>query len=69
VLNTGYDLGIISKSVFCVFVIMAVVTTYMTSPVLRRLISGTELQAAFQVSPFMKGRTSPMADRASSRIA
>jgi Kef-type K+ transport system membrane component KefB len=69
VLNTGYDLGIISKPVFSLFVIMAVVTTYMTSPVLRRLIRGTELQAAFQVSPFMEGRTSPMADQASSRIA
>jgi Kef-type K+ transport system membrane component KefB len=69
VLNTGYDLGIISKPVFSLFVIMAVVTTYMTSPVLRRLIRGTELQAAFQVSSFMEGRTAPMADRASSRIA
>lgn len=56
VLNTGYDLGIISKPVFCLFVIMAVVSTYMTSPVLRRLIRGTELQTAFQVSPFMEGR-------------
>ena len=60
VLNTGYDLGIISKPVFCLFVIMALASTYMTSPVLRRLIRGTELQTAFQVSPFMEGRISPI---------
>lgn len=69
VLNTGYDLGIIPKPVFSIFVIMAVATTYMTAPVLRRLICGTELQAAFEVSSFMEGHSSSMRGQTSSRIA
>jgi Kef-type K+ transport system membrane component KefB len=56
VLNTGYDLGIIPKPVFFVFVVMAVVSTYMTVPVLRLLFRGTELQAEFKMSALMEGR-------------
>jgi Kef-type K+ transport system membrane component KefB len=63
VLNTGYDLGIIPKSVFFVFVVMAIVTTYMTAPVLRRLLRGTDLQAAFEMSPLMKWGDSGIGDR------
>jgi hypothetical protein len=69
VLNKGYDLGIIPKPVFSVFVIMAVVTTYMTAPALRRLIRGTELQAAFDISPLMEGHASAMRERAGNRLA
>ena len=69
VLNIGYDLGIISKPVFFIFVTMAVTTTYMTAPVLRRLVRGTELQANFEISPFMQGRAAAIHDRASSRTA
>lgn len=58
VLNTGYDLGIIPKHVFFVFVVMVLFSMYMTAPVLRRLIRGTELQAHFEVSTFMAGRAS-----------
>jgi Kef-type K+ transport system membrane component KefB len=57
VLNTGYDLGIIPKPVFFILVIMAVMTTYMTAPVLSRLIRGTDVQPYFELSPFMQGRT------------
>jgi hypothetical protein len=38
VLNTGYDLGIIPKRVFSIFVVMVLFSMYMTAPVLRRLI-------------------------------
>jgi Kef-type K+ transport system membrane component KefB len=69
VLNTGYDLGIIPKSVFSIFVIMAITTTYMTAPILRRLIRGTELQADFEISTFMEGRIPVVSERASSRTA
>ncbi|MES1219109.1 MAG: cation:proton antiporter, partial [Bacteroidota bacterium] len=34
VLNIGYDLGILSPEVFTMMVIMALVTTFMTSPAL-----------------------------------
>jgi Kef-type K+ transport system membrane component KefB len=62
VLNAGYDLGIIPKPVFFIFVTMAVATTYMTAPVLRRLIRGTDLQADFELSPFIQDRTATMRD-------
>jgi Kef-type K+ transport system membrane component KefB len=34
VLNIGYDLGLVSKTLFTMLVIMALVTTFMTSPLL-----------------------------------
>lgn len=37
VLNIGYDLGILSTSVFTMLVIMALVTTAMTGPLLKRI--------------------------------
>lgn len=39
VLNIGYDLGVIPKSVFFMFVVMALVTTYMAAPLLRRALA------------------------------
>ncbi len=38
VLNIGFDLGFIPQNVFTILVIMAVVTTVMTGPLLRRLL-------------------------------
>jgi Kef-type K+ transport system membrane component KefB len=38
VLNIGLDLGVISPRLFTMLVIMALVTTLMTSPVLSRLL-------------------------------
>ncbi|HWZ45930.1 MAG TPA: cation:proton antiporter [Candidatus Saccharimonadales bacterium] len=67
VLNTGYDLGIIPKPVFSIFVVMVLFSTYMTAPALRRLIRGTELQAQFEVSTFMEGRASPAGGEAAQR--
>ncbi len=52
VVNMGYDLGIIPHSVFFMLVFMAVFTTYMTTPVLRRLIRGTEVWDAYRRSAF-----------------
>ncbi len=48
VINVGYDLGIIPETVFFMLVFMAVFTTYMTAPILRRLIPGSELQAQLE---------------------
>lgn len=55
VLNTGFDLGIIPKPVFFIMVMMALVTTYATSPILSRLIRGTDVQPYFERSIFMQG--------------
>ena len=54
VINIGYDLGIIPNSVFFMLVFMAVVTTYMTSPILQHLIKKTELEPLFKTSEFMQ---------------
>ncbi len=45
VINIGYDLGIIPKTVFFMLVFMAVATTYMTSPLLGTLLQGTAYMA------------------------
>ena len=39
VLNIGLDLGVIPKSVFFMFTLMAVITTLMTAPLLRRTLA------------------------------
>lgn len=39
VLNIGYDLGFLPKSMFTILVVMAVVTTIMTGPILRVLLA------------------------------
>jgi len=41
VLNIGFDLGLIPQNVFTMMVIMAVVTTLMAGPILKRLLSHT----------------------------
>lgn len=43
-INVGRELGVIPPSVFSMLVIMALVTTFMTMPLLRRLMPGTELE-------------------------
>jgi Kef-type K+ transport system membrane component KefB len=52
VINVGYELGVLPKSVFFMLVIMAVATTYMTTPILRRLFRGSEMWEAYTASVF-----------------
>jgi Kef-type K+ transport system membrane component KefB len=52
VINIGFDLGVIPQSVFFMLVFMAVVTTYITAPVLRRLIRSSELEPHYLRSEF-----------------
>ena len=40
-LNIGYDLGILPPRIFTMLVIMAVVTTLMAGPLLKRLLFAT----------------------------
>jgi Kef-type K+ transport system membrane component KefB len=56
VINVGYELGILPKTVFFMLVLMAVATTYMTTPVLRRLFRGSELWESYRLSAFESGR-------------
>ncbi len=53
VINLGYDLHVIPKSVFCMLVLMALITTVMTTPILLRLMRGTELEPLIKASGFL----------------
>lgn len=58
VINVGYELQVIPRSVYCMLVIMALATTVMTTPLLIWLMPGTELQRSIQDSAFgLQGRT------------
>lgn len=51
VLNVGLDLGVIPKSMFFMLTLMAVVTTYMTAPLLRMLVNFTALGPSLERAP------------------
>jgi Kef-type K+ transport system membrane component KefB len=55
VINLGHDLGVIPPSVFCMLVIMALLTTVMTTPILLRLMRNTEWEALVRRSGFVPG--------------
>lgn len=63
--NVGLQLKVIPPPVYCMLVLMCVVSTVLLSPVLRRLIPGTELEEPFKRSEFMREllgkRTAPVA--------
>ena len=42
VINLGREMGVLPESVFCMLVIMALVTTFMTAPLLTRLLARDE---------------------------
>ena len=48
VINVGYELGVIPASVFSMLVLMALVTTVMTTPLLFLFMKGTELEPYLQ---------------------
>ncbi|MBM3811029.1 MAG: sodium:proton antiporter [Acidimicrobiia bacterium] len=56
VVNIGYDLGIIPKNVFFMLVFMAVFTTYITAPLLRRLVRRSEVEGQYMQSVFARSR-------------
>lgn len=53
VVNVGKDLGVIPDSVFCMLVLMALVTTFLTTPQLLWLMRGTELEPSLRASGFL----------------
>lgn len=54
VVNVGKDLGVIPDSVYCMLVIMALLTTIMTTPILMRTMRGTEIEPMIEGSGFLK---------------
>lgn len=53
VINVGYELGVIPSSIFCMLVLMALITTIMTAPLLLRLMPSTELEPHILQSGFI----------------
>jgi Kef-type K+ transport system membrane component KefB len=54
--NIGRDLGVIPESVYCMLILMALATTAMTTPVVLRMMVGTELQPFVERSDFSQRR-------------
>lgn len=52
-INLGYELGVVPRSLFCVLVLMALVTTALTTPLLLRLRRGTEIEVPIRRSGFL----------------
>lgn len=57
VVNVGKDLGVIPDSVYCMLVIMALLTTVMTTPILLRTMRGTEIEPMIEASGFLRVET------------
>lgn len=53
VINLGKDLGVVPDRVYCMLVLMALTTTVMTTPLLLRLMPGTELEGHIRASGFV----------------
>jgi Kef-type K+ transport system membrane component KefB len=53
VINLGYDLGVIPRSLFGLLVLMAVATTAMAAPIIVRLCHGTEIEEPLKRSGFL----------------
>jgi Kef-type K+ transport system membrane component KefB len=59
VINVGYELRVVPRSVYCMLVLMALVTTVMTTPLVRRLARGTELEEPIRKSGFFTETDTP----------
>ncbi len=53
VINVGRDLGVVTDSVFCMLVLMALLTTMMTTPLLLLAMRDTELEPFIRKSGFL----------------
>jgi Kef-type K+ transport system membrane component KefB len=54
VINVGYDSGILNSALFTMLVLMAIITTIMTTPMLSFLYRGTELEEPIRQSGFYR---------------
>jgi Kef-type K+ transport system membrane component KefB len=57
VLNIGLDLGVISPAIFTMMVIMALATTFMTTPILRAVYAPGELMGDLELQREVAART------------
>jgi Kef-type K+ transport system membrane component KefB len=68
VINVGWNLGVIPSSIFCMLVIMAVVTTVMTTPLTVAIMRGTEFEPFLVANGFAKRRERKAAVRESTEV-
>jgi Kef-type K+ transport system membrane component KefB len=54
--NIGRESGAITQEVYCMLVLMCTLSTIVTSPVLRRLIRGTEMETPYRDSEYVSSR-------------
>ena len=54
--NIGREMGAVAPPVYCMLVLMCVISTIITSPVLRRLIRGTEMEEPYRASEYVASR-------------
>ncbi len=66
VINVGYDLGVIPKSIFCMLVIMALLSTIVTGPLVHFLKKGTELEPFINNNPNSSSNSLPELEQNSS---
>lgn len=57
VINLGRELGVVPPNLYCALVLMAVITTLMTTPLLLLFRKGTELEPAIRESGFVRTRS------------
>jgi Kef-type K+ transport system membrane component KefB len=53
VINVGYELHVIPKSVYCMLVVISLLTNLITTPAVMWLSPGTELEASIRKSGFL----------------
>jgi len=54
--NIGREMGAITQPVYCMLVLMCVISTIMAAPLLRRLIVGTEMEKPYRDSEYVTSR-------------
>jgi Kef-type K+ transport system membrane component KefB len=54
VINLGRELGVVPPNLYCALVLMAIITTMMTTPLLLLFRKGTELEHAIRASGFVR---------------
>jgi Kef-type K+ transport system membrane component KefB len=54
--NIGRELGAVTPPVYCMLVLMCVLSTIIASPALRRLIPGTEMEKPYSESEYVSSR-------------
>ncbi|VTS06272.1 cation:proton antiporter [Tuwongella immobilis] len=67
VINVGYDMGVIPPRMFTMLVIMAIMSTIITTPILLALRRGTEIETPIRQSGFLSWDREPVSENPSEK--